>query len=172
MGRDRELATLDGELAALGSGGSCAIAITGEAGIGKSRLLAALTAAADERGHTVLAARATELERHRPLGVVVDALDDYLAALPADELDPLGPARLAELGRLFPALAPVQPIGGTGRHGAHHAVRSLLELLAARRPLVLALDDLHWADDAALELVSYLLRRPPRAPVLLALAFR
>src|SRR6201999_2504288 len=58
------------------------------------------------------------------------------------------------------------------RHRTPRAVRTLLEGLALRRPMVLALDDLHWADDASLELVAHLLRRPPRAPLLLALAFR
>ena len=51
-------------------------------------------------------------------------------------------------------------------------MRSLLELLAARKPLVVVLDDLHWADGASIELIAALLRRGPDAPVLLALAFR
>jgi AAA ATPase-like protein len=46
------------------------------------------------------------------------------------------------------------------RHRAHRAVRFLIEQLAASRPVVVALDDLHWADDASLELVAHLLRRP------------
>ena len=49
---------------------------------------------------------------------------------------------------------------------------SLLERLAARRPIVLVLDDLHWADDGAVELVSHLLRRRPSGAVLLLLAMR
>ena len=66
------------------------------------------------------------------------------------------------------------PSGGLQdeRYRAHRAVRALLVALAARRPLVVALDDLHWADDASLELVAHLLRRPPRARILCALAFR
>ncbi len=48
----------------------------------------------------------------------------------------------------------------------------MLESLASRKPLVLALDDLHWADEASLELLSHLVRRRPRAPVLIALAYR
>ena len=51
-------------------------------------------------------------------------------------------------------------------------MRALLEALAQRQSVVLALDDLHWADDASLELVAHLLRRPPRGRVALALAFR
>ena len=58
------------------------------------------------------------------------------------------------------------------RYRSHRAVRALLEQLASRQPLVLVLDDLHWADAASIELLGALLRRPPAAPVLLALAMR
>ena len=58
------------------------------------------------------------------------------------------------------------------RYRAHRAVRRLLELLAGERPLVVVLDDLHWSDEASIELLAALLRREPDAPVLLALAFR
>jgi DNA-binding CsgD family transcriptional regulator/tetratricopeptide (TPR) repeat protein len=51
-------------------------------------------------------------------------------------------------------------------------VRELIERLAARPPLVLALDDLHWSDRASLELVAHMLRRPPEAAVLVVLSFR
>ena len=51
-------------------------------------------------------------------------------------------------------------------------MRLLLEALAGPAPLLLALDDLHWADEASLELVSHLLRKPTRAPVLLVVAYR
>jgi DNA-binding NarL/FixJ family response regulator len=58
------------------------------------------------------------------------------------------------------------------RYRTHRAVRALLELLAATKPLVLELDDLHWGDAGSVELVGALLRRPPAAPVLMALAMR
>jgi ATP/maltotriose-dependent transcriptional regulator MalT len=58
------------------------------------------------------------------------------------------------------------------RYRAHRAVGALLEVVAAARPLLVLLDDLHWADGASLELLGHLLRRPPRAPLLLGLAFR
>ena len=54
----------------------------------------------------------------------------------------------------------------------HRAVRALVENIAGPTGLVLALDDLHWADDSSLELLDHLMRHPPRAPVLLALAYR
>ena len=58
------------------------------------------------------------------------------------------------------------------RYQAHRAVRELLERLAAPKPLVLVLDDVHWADAASIELLAALLRHPPQAPVLVALGVR
>ena len=58
------------------------------------------------------------------------------------------------------------------RYRAHRAVRRLLELLAAERPLVIVLDDVHWSDDASIELLAALLRREADAPVLVAAGFR
>ncbi|MGH7357401.1 MAG: helix-turn-helix transcriptional regulator [Candidatus Rokuibacteriota bacterium] len=58
------------------------------------------------------------------------------------------------------------------RFRLHYAVGALLGELASRRPLVLVLDDLHWADDASLELIAHLLRHRPDGRVLLALVYR
>ena len=58
------------------------------------------------------------------------------------------------------------------RYRTHRAVRRVLELLAATGPVVLLLDDLHWADSGSMELLSALLRRPPAAPVLIGIALR
>lgn len=145
--------------------------LEGEPGIGKTRLLAELAARADDRGHLVLTGSASELERELPFWVFVDALDDYVRGLPPVVLERL-PAE--ELARVLP------PAGGVPRslavpderHRAHEAIRALLGVLAARQPLVLVLDDLHWADSGSLELLGALLRRPPPGPVLLALAVR
>ena len=150
--------------------------ISGEAGIGKSRLVDELTTLADQRGHLVLRGHGSELERDLPFNAVVDALDDYLGAVDPDRLRTVGADRLAELASVFPALRPLgrdrTDTSELDRWQAYRAVRRLLELLAAEHPLVLALDDLHWADTASAELVAHLLRRPPAAPVLLVLSYR
>jgi hypothetical protein len=58
------------------------------------------------------------------------------------------------------------------RYRLHHAIGALIAELAEQQPVVLVLDDLHWADAASLELVAHFLRRPPTGPVLLVLAYR
>src|SRR5206468_13008199 len=60
---------------------------------------------------------------------------------------------------------------GTERYRTHYAIRALLECLAAQQPTVLALDDLHWADDASIEVIGHLVRRF-HWPLLGAFAFR
>jgi DNA-binding NarL/FixJ family response regulator len=106
----------------------------------------------------------------------VDALDDYLASLRPAVFSRLGDQDVAELARMFPSLgkldAQTTVAPGDERYRSHRAVRALLERLAARQPVVVALDDVHWADEASLELVSHLLRRRPRGPIMLAVALR
>ena len=150
-------------------------ALSGEPGAGKTRLLQELCALADERGHLVLVGRGAEFERDLPFGVWVDALDDHVAALGEDHLAALIGDRVAELARVLPSAAAAEaPLGGLQdeRFRAHRAVRALLQQLAARRPVVLVLDDAHWADEASVELMAHLLRRPAPARLLIALAFR
>ena len=178
VGRDAELRALGQELHAVAAGGRMRVVeVVGEAGIGKTSLLDALGDRADRDGWLALGGRASEYERETPFGPVVDALDDFVAALAPTRLRRLGPGALGELGSVLPALSghvdgARRETGSGERFLAHRAVRSLLGELAAARPLMLVLDDLHWADDASVELLAHLLRRPVPAPVLLGLAYR
>ncbi|MDN5930632.1 MAG: AAA family ATPase [Pseudonocardia sp.] len=142
VGRQAEWAQA---LALLRGGGWLSVA--GEPGIGKSRLLAELAAEAGRRGHLVLTGRGSELEREVPFGLWVDALD---TGLPAGVL----------------------PIAATESFRVHRAVRVLLEELAADRPVLVVLDDVHRADPASVDLLAHLARRPPAGSVLVAVAFR
>jgi predicted ATPase len=148
----------------------------GEAGIGKTRLLAELRSRAEARGALTLDGRAAEYEREVPFGVFLDALDDHAGSLAPRRLKRLDAETRRELGRLFPALSFLAGEGAESlqaeRHRAHGAVRTLLEIVADARPLLLALDDVHWADAASLELISHLLRHPPSGPLVMALAYR
>jgi DNA-binding NarL/FixJ family response regulator len=176
IGRRQELAAIAQCLKGLEARRSPIVALTGEPGIGKTRLLDELSARADDRGHLVLCGRAAEMEQNLPFAVVVDALGDYAASLGSDRLQRLIGAQAEELAPVAPG---VEGLGDAGagrlhdeRFRTHRAVRALLEALGKTNRVVLALDDVHWADDASLELIGYLLRRPPRRGVMLALTFR
>jgi ATP/maltotriose-dependent transcriptional regulator MalT len=152
------------------------IELVGEPGIGKTRLLAELAARAELRGHLVLSGSASELERDLPFSVFVHALDEYVESLDPDRLEALDDDVQAELAHVLPSLSALA--GGRSvalqheRYRSHRAMRALLEQLARTRPLVLVLDDFHWADSASVELLGALLRRPPAAAAVIALSVR
>jgi predicted ATPase len=146
VGRAREAAVLTEALEALADGISPVAVLTGEPGIGKTRLLEELAVEGERRGHLVLAARAAEVERELPFGVVIDALDPYLASLDRRRVERLAIGRQDELAALFPSLqTPADPPTALSdeRYRTHRAVRLLLERLATPVPLVLVLDDVH-----------------------------
>ena len=154
VGRAPERAALATALGAVRAGAAAAVAIEGEPGIGKSALLGHLAAEAAAGRCDVLAARATELESDLPYGLLAEA---FAGLLEGD-----------------PALAAVARGGATApdRHAVHRALRALCERLAVRRPLVVCLDDVHWADPASAEALAALVRRPPAGRMLLAIAAR
>jgi len=176
VGREHELAALREALERARGGVAVAVAVSGEPGIGKSRLLAELAALGEEAGCLVLSGRAGEFERGEPFGVFRDALDDYAGGLEGRLLRRLGPDVLGELAACLPALAASghepQGVLESERYRTHRALRALLESLAVDRALVLVLDDLHWCDEPSLELFEALLRRRPRGRVLIACALR
>jgi ATP/maltotriose-dependent transcriptional regulator MalT len=177
VGRERELVRVDAVLDRLGAGSPQILVVTGEPGIGKTRLLAEVARRADGRGWQVLEGRGGEFERALPFGVFVGACDEYLGSLDARSIERLVGDELGELTTIFPALhafAPGdrRPSLVDERFRAHRAVAELLGALAVRGPVVLVLDDLHWCDDASAELLGHLVRRPPDGPVALALSFR
>ena len=169
VGRDAEVGVLERVLDDLWAGGSAALVVTGEPGIGKTRLLEELGLRAADRGAVVVSGRAAEYEVDLPLAVWIDALEPHVAATGAPDLSERDAASLAEA---LPSLAHDPGATVPERHRVHAAMRSLLAALAEDRPLVVVLDDLHWADPASVDLIAALLRRPPAAEVLLALSSR
>ena len=156
---------MDSALDALRSPRARWLVVSGEPGIGKTRLLGELAERAAARRHPVFVGRGAELERELPFAVWVDALDDHVASLGERRLEQLIGERVAELARVLPSAA-TAGAGGLQdeRFHAYRAVRALLQQMAMGHPVVLILDDVHWADDASLELIAHLLRRPPPAP--------
>ena len=176
VGRTEELRRFEDALAAVERGQERLLEVVGEPGIGKTRLLDELCDRGERHGMLVLRAHAAQLESKIPFSLFVNALDDYLATLHPRTLGSITTEQAAELAPVFPSLAGTSDADGERqgeeRYRTHRAVRALLELIAAPKPLVLVLDDLHWADDASLELADFLLRQPPRAPTVIALARR
>ncbi|MFF8838020.1 helix-turn-helix transcriptional regulator [Streptomyces sp. NPDC015130] len=166
VGRAGELDRLDGLLGCRAEGvGPVAVDVTGEPGIGKTRLLTEFAVRARGRGATVLRGRAgtAEGDAGAPFQAVLDAFADL-----AHEKRTAVPA-LARLAALVEERGP-----GSGRRGHGDLVRRIGAALG-RVPapgLVLLLDDLHRADPATVALLDHLLRHPPHAPVLVVLARR
>src|SRR3954454_24268016 len=144
-GRDAELDALERALDAVARGARRLVVLRGEAGIGKTRLLSELRSRAASQRFVVLEGRATELERDVPYGPILDALG-------APELRD-APARDARHG-LSAAGA------GPERWRAQRALGERIAAVAGGRPLLLVVDDVHWADPATRELLEHLVRRP------------
>ena len=173
LGRRAELAAVDEALERLQRRTGAVIAFSGEGGIGKTRLLDELWRAPASADCLVLSGRASELERELPFGVWEDALADHAAFLGVERLERL-------VGDQLPELAAVLPAVGASRRACRTSAsaptaRSARCSRGSRReqPVVVVLDDLHWADDASLELVAAAACGGRRAAAsLLALAFR
>jgi predicted ATPase len=181
IGRETELATLRDAFAeaqgrrvtdkpGVGSGGSHVVLVVGQAGVGKTRLLEEFAADAEGQGARVLLGRAYESEQILPFGPWVDALRSGKVLAETSVLDALPVAWRAELARLFPeAGEPGLPISNAPEdyRRLFEAVAHLLGLVAAGRPLVLLLEDIHWADEMSLRLFSFLGRRMESGSLLL-----
>lgn len=158
IGRERELGLL---LEAVAEP-PASVMVTGEAGIGKSKLVGTLLAERRIAGRRVLLGRCHRLRDPFPLGPVIEALRGVGDALGGGSLSPVVGALapfLPELGCCLPE-AP-EPLADP-RAQRHRVFRALRELLAALGPAICVLEDLHWADGETLEFLSFLLAEPPR----------
>ena len=178
VGRDRELEVLGTAWREARAGSRRLVLVGGEPGIGKTRLTSELARAAHAEG-TVLYAGCQEeaLVSYQPFA---EALRHYARST---DLDPeqlaLGPGA-AELARLVPELAAEAVDDGveagadpeTRRYLMFEAVSTLLAEVAARAPVILVLDDLHWADRATLHLLRHVVRASQQAPLLIVGTFR
>jgi DNA-binding SARP family transcriptional activator len=166
VGREAELATLAAAWEQAAAGARHVVVVTGEAGIGKSRLTLEAAHRIGLNGGLVLYGRCDH-EAIVPYQPIVEALDGFVAATPPDELPVLGNEAMAELAAVLPSLdGPRRPTGSDGRARLFGAVTELVATAARERPLLLVLDDLQWADEDTLLLVRHLLRRADDAPVL------
>jgi len=177
VGRSSELEFLTARLTEAEGGTAQFAAVEGDPGMGKTRLLRELAERASEQGCVVLHGRAAEFERELPFGLFVDALDSFLEAASAPAFGALDQEQIDELASAFPAMRPLASGGSAApapedRVRVYGAARELLGLLAPGKTVLITLDDLHWSDRSSLELIGHLLRRPPRAQVMIAFSYR
>ena len=164
------------------------VAVVGQAGSGKTRLITELREEAAEAGTTVLAARCHDGETGLPFVLAADLLRTALAIRP--DLPGTLPAQTAAMaGRLVPALAASQPDSAAPALDSPLAVIRLYAAIAdtlraatgggpgragsaARRPGIVVVEDVHWADSSSLGLLAYLVRRLADWPLLLVLSWQ
>ncbi|HEY0542347.1 MAG TPA: AAA family ATPase [Actinoallomurus sp.] len=162
--RDQELDRIGTLLTDAGAGRGAVLLVEGAPGIGKTALLEAVRTSAAERRVRVLTAVGGELERDLPFAIVRQLFEPALRPAENDLLT--GAAALA---------APVFGLDGGADAATGNIVHGLYWVcsnLAERGPLLLAVDDVHWADEASLRFVSHLARRIADLPVLLLLSGR
>jgi DNA-binding CsgD family transcriptional regulator len=179
VGRNAELDVLTGLLAAAAAGQSVVALVSGDAGIGKTRLAAELAVTARGRGFTVLPGRCAELAGAIPYLPLADALRNAVAGPSAGEL-----ARAVAARPVLTQLLPDRPITpavtsppsddtpGLARQRLFGAVIGMLTELAAASPVLLVLEDMHWADDSARDLVTFLSRVLRRERVAMLVSYR
>ena len=177
LGRDRELAALTGQLGLTGPARSRVVLVAGDAGVGKTRLLAELVDRATAAGWQAVA------------GHCLDFGESELPYLPFSEifgrLAAERPDTTAELARRHPALAGLSPgrrllSESDGHQTAEQvergevldAVHAALDELAQDAPLLVVVEDAHWADRSTRDLLSLLFTRPFRDHVALAVSYR
>jgi DNA-binding CsgD family transcriptional regulator len=166
--RESELAELELALKrALEGEGSCVL-IEGTAGIGKTSLLRALRDQAAVGALTVLRARGTELEQTLPYGIVRQLFERAVVrASPEERADALAGAAEHAAPVLEGGLAaPAAAADGDSAFAVLHGLYWLAANLAERGPLVIAIDDLHWADAASVSWLAYLAHRIDGLPLL------
>jgi ATP/maltotriose-dependent transcriptional regulator MalT len=172
VGRSRELDELRDRFVVAEQGDPQVVVIGGEAGIGKSRLVAEFADTLPREARLVVG-HCLELGPDGPPYAPFAAVLRSLAAeLGPDQLaELLGPGR-SELSRLAPDLGPGLPDDAMGRGRLFEAMATLIERCAVDRPLVVVIEDLHWSDSSTRDLLRFLMRTVGDARILFLLTYR
>ncbi|HSV81996.1 MAG TPA: AAA family ATPase [Ramlibacter sp.] len=168
VGRDLEWKQLMEAWNTARKGRAHLVLVTGEPGIGKTRLALELARRVRAEGHLVTSARAYEAAGRLPWGPVVDLLrSDALRS----HIDTLDTAWRTELARLLPELGDDTPQSAPHRSSDPAQRRRLFDavsraIVAGDQPRLLVIDDLQWCDTETIELIGFVVRTGPAAPVL------
>ena len=172
--RDAALARIDQRLRDAIAGAGSLLLLEGPAGIGKTRLVAAAARHGRELGLTTLSARGSELERDFAYGLVRQLFEAPLVAASPPERAELLAGAAGHAATLF-GVAARDDIAGAlldPSFAILHGLYWLCANLARRCPLLLCLDDVHWADQASLRFLHYLGQRLEELPVAVVAAAR
>jgi len=182
VGRDAEVARLVEQFEAACSGQGRAIFISGEAGVGKTRLIQELISSVRQgRPVRVLRGRSDELQRLSGFRPLIEAIEDELLLLEPTELQRIPTVCLSEVAELVPALRvrlrtlglSVEPASEPGHTRRLQGLTQFFtELACDEHPLLLWLDDLHWADPSTLDFIEYFLPRLGTKPLLFLGSYR
>jgi tetratricopeptide (TPR) repeat protein len=192
VGRTEELARLAAAGDRAAGGTSTVVLVGGEAGVGKTRLVGEVLAAARAAGTTVLAGGCVELGGEGvPFAPLIEALRGFVRELDEPALTRLVPGQTrAELARLLPELSPAAGRGSIADAGRgfdrlsttpgpwsdqgrlFELLLGLLERVGVERRTVLVVEDLHWADRSTRDLLAFLVRNLRRGRLLLLLTYR
>ena len=164
--RDRELGAFEEALARASSGDGGVVVVAGQAGVGKTELLRAAAGLARDAGLHVVRGRGSELDRAFAFGVVRQMLEREVAAAP--ELLEGG----AEHAAAVFSGADAETRAGKGLFAVLQALLWLVTNLAARKPLLLVADDVHWADTPSLRWLVFLAERIEDVPAVVLAATR
>ncbi|MBN1660558.1 MAG: AAA family ATPase [Anaerolineae bacterium] len=176
VGRWAEIGVVKGYLEQACHGRGCMVLFEGEAGVGKSRLVQETAFVAEQRGVRVLRGGCHEMGQPPPFHGVINALRSGIARLVPHELSGyIAPVWVSQVALLLPELQPLHPdLPPLPPLSASQAQGTLLEALAQYvtglgrlGPCLVAIEDLHWADQATLDALCYLLPRVTSARVLL-----
>lgn len=165
VGRAAELTEVTTAVHQLSEGRASVLAIEGEAGIGKTRLVQQIIGAAQARGVVVFSGRAHPFETSRPFGVVADALD-----LSWRSPDP----RRAAIGAMLAGRSAPGPgtAAGAGHYRVIEDIVDLVDSSCVRGPVLLVTEDLHWADEASLSAISAVTRQLSLSALLVVVTAR
>jgi DNA-binding CsgD family transcriptional regulator len=178
VGREKELRRLENGLGAAAAGRPELFVMGGEAGVGKTRLVEEFVTRAAAAGATVLVGGCVDVEEGGlPLGPFVEALRDHARGLDDASREALLTAGGVELTRLLPELGepaagPTPPISASAQGRLFELTLGLLGRMAADRPLVLVLEDLHWSDRSTRELFAFLVRNLRAERIVLVATYR
>lgn len=177
IGRKRELSELEAALGDAAEGQPSLAFLAGESGVGKSRLLRTLERGTRERGWSVLSGDCVELgEGELPYAPIVAALRPLVRA-GGTELEALPESERTALERLLPGLRggspPPEPFDeATAQAWLFEALLALLDALSRVTPVLLAIEDLHWADRSTRAFVAFLSRALCSERVLVVITYR